>query len=92
MPISKFIPLDVVTDPHNLTLSLSINNKVIQEDCTGNMIFKIPDIIAYISQFMTLYPGDLIITGTPHGVGPFQVVNNSYINLKDKDEVTATLV
>jgi 2-keto-4-pentenoate hydratase/2-oxohepta-3-ene-1,7-dioic acid hydratase in catechol pathway len=60
---------DEIKDPHNLRLWLSVNGKLMQDGNTDNLIFNIPFLVSYISQFMTLLPGDVISTGTPAGVG-----------------------
>ncbi|MBN9350253.1 MAG: fumarylacetoacetate hydrolase family protein [Chitinophagaceae bacterium] len=60
---------DEVGDVSNLRLWLSVNGKMMQDGNTSNIIFKIPFLVSYISQFMTLLPGDIISTGTPAGVG-----------------------
>jgi 2,4-diketo-3-deoxy-L-fuconate hydrolase len=60
---------DEITDPHNLRLWLKLNDKILQEGNTDDLVFNIPQLIAYISRFMTLLPGDVISTGTPSGVG-----------------------
>ena len=60
---------DEVKDPHNLRLWLKVNGAKKQDGNTSNLIFKIPFLVSYISQFMTLMPGDVISTGTPAGVG-----------------------
>lgn len=60
---------DAIEDPQNLRLWLKINGKMLQDSNTSDMIFKIPDIISYVSSVMTLLPGDVIATGTPAGVG-----------------------
>jgi len=60
---------DQIGDPHRLKMELSVNGEVRQSGTTANMIFKIPQIIAFISRVMTLQPGDIIATGTPAGVG-----------------------
>jgi 5-oxopent-3-ene-1,2,5-tricarboxylate decarboxylase/2-hydroxyhepta-2,4-diene-1,7-dioate isomerase len=57
-----------VADPMNLALSTRVNGKVTQEGSTRNMIFDVPFLIEYLSAFMTLGPGDVILTGTPDGV------------------------
>lgn len=57
-------------DPRNLKISCRLNGKTVQEGNTGQMIFDIPDIIAFVSKNFTLMPGDIILTGTPSGVGP----------------------
>lgn len=60
---------DEVKDVDNLRLWLKVNDKMMQNGTTANFIFKIPHIVSYVSQFMTLLPGDIISTGTPAGVG-----------------------
>lgn len=69
-PIGPFMATpDEVKDVNNLRLWLKLNGKIMQDGNTANFIFKIPHIIAYVSKFMTLLPGDVISTGTPAGVG-----------------------
>ncbi len=60
---------DEISDPHQLHLWLSVNGKIMQDGNTDDLIFNIPFLVSYISQFMTLLPGDIISTGTPAGVG-----------------------
>jgi 2,4-didehydro-3-deoxy-L-rhamnonate hydrolase len=60
---------DEIPHPHTLRLWLSVNGEMLQDSNTDDMIYKIPFVIAYLSQFMTLLPGDVISTGTPFGVG-----------------------
>jgi 2,4-diketo-3-deoxy-L-fuconate hydrolase len=60
---------DEITDVNQLRLWLKVNSKIMQDGTTANLIFKIPYLVSYISQFMTLLPGDVISTGTPAGVG-----------------------
>jgi 2,4-didehydro-3-deoxy-L-rhamnonate hydrolase len=60
---------DEITDVNELHLWLKVNDKMMQDGTTANLIFKIPFLISYISQFMTLLPGDVVSTGTPAGVG-----------------------
>ena len=60
---------DEVADVNNLRLWLKVNDKIMQEGTTANLIFVIPFLVSYISRFMTLLPGDIISTGTPAGVG-----------------------
>ncbi len=60
---------DEVGDPHKLSIKLVLNGKTMQDGKTSDLIFSIPKIIAYISQFVALKPGDVIATGTPAGVG-----------------------
>ncbi len=60
---------DEIPDPHRLKLWLEVDGRRYQNGSTATMIFKVPEIVAYLSRFMTLYPGDVISTGTPPGVG-----------------------
>ncbi len=60
---------DEVEDPHNLALWLELNGVVMQDGHTSHFIFQVPRVLAYISEFMTLEPGDIVLTGTPAGVG-----------------------
>ncbi|MFH1721588.1 MAG: fumarylacetoacetate hydrolase family protein [Candidatus Altiarchaeota archaeon] len=62
------VPSNQIKDPQNLNLSLRVNGKIRQDSNTKHMVFKIPEIIEYLSQAMTLHPGDIIATGTPKGV------------------------
>ncbi|MFV0248155.1 MAG: fumarylacetoacetate hydrolase family protein [Tenacibaculum sp.] len=69
-PLGPFIATkDEIKDPHKLRLWLKLNGKLMQDGNTSDFIFDIPTQISYISQFMTLLPGDIISTGTPFGVG-----------------------
>ncbi|AXU94988.1 fumarylacetoacetate hydrolase family protein [Erwinia persicina] len=70
-PLSGFIPLsEFKQDPQNVELKLTVNGEVRQQGSTADMIHKILPLIAYMSQFFTLRAGDVILTGTPEGVGP----------------------
>jgi 2,4-didehydro-3-deoxy-L-rhamnonate hydrolase len=60
---------DEVGDPQQLGLFLNLNGRRMQTGNTSNMIFTVKQLIAYVSEFITLYPGDLLATGTPAGVG-----------------------
>ncbi|MFA9188205.1 fumarylacetoacetate hydrolase family protein [Flavobacterium sp. FBOR7N2.3] len=60
---------DEIADVNNLSMWLSVNGKKFQNSNTSNLVFKIPFLVHYLSQFMTLLPGDIISTGTPPGVG-----------------------
>ena len=69
-PLGPFlVTTDEIADPHNLRLWLKVNGVTMQDGTTTNLIFNLPHLIAYTSQFMTLLPGDIISTGTPAGVG-----------------------
>lgn len=69
-PLGPFMATkDEIPDPHNLNLWLKLNGKTMQNSNTSDMVFKVPFLVSYISNFMTLLPGDIISTGTPFGVG-----------------------
>ncbi|MFX0069614.1 MAG: fumarylacetoacetate hydrolase family protein [Candidatus Hermodarchaeota archaeon] len=68
-PIGPKIVEDI-EDPHNLNIELKINGEIKQSSNTKHMIFRIPEIIEYLSKYTTLESGDIIATGTPEGVGP----------------------
>ena len=71
--IGTFVPVEHYKDIQNLNFNLLIDSKEVQRGCTADMLFKIDDIIAYVSQFVTLKIGDLLFTGTPVGVGPVSI-------------------
>lgn len=60
---------DEISNPHQLSIWLKVNGELLQNSNTSNLVFNIPQLVSYISQFMTLLPGDVISTGTPAGVG-----------------------
>jgi len=69
-PIGPWIVMrDRVADPHRLSIALRLNGSTMQSSSTANMIFGVPELIAFISETITLEPGDIIATGTPPGVG-----------------------
>lgn len=77
--LDSFCPLgpwlvtaDDIPDPHRLTIQCRVNNTLMQDSNTAEMIYKIPYLIKYLSEAFTLLPGDVIITGTPNGVGAFR--------------------
>jgi 2-keto-4-pentenoate hydratase/2-oxohepta-3-ene-1,7-dioic acid hydratase in catechol pathway len=69
-PISPFVPASQIEDPHQLNLILKINGEERQHGTTAHMLFRIPELLAYASRFFTFEQGDLLLTGTPAGVGP----------------------
>jgi 2-keto-4-pentenoate hydratase/2-oxohepta-3-ene-1,7-dioic acid hydratase in catechol pathway len=69
-PIGPFIVTkDEIKDPNNLNLWLKLNGELMQDSNTSDFVFNIQKVVSYISEFMTLLPGDIISTGTPFGVG-----------------------
>ncbi|MGJ3238612.1 MAG: fumarylacetoacetate hydrolase family protein [Anaerolineae bacterium] len=79
---------DEITDPHNLRIVTQVNGETMQDGHTSDMIFKIPYLVAYLSQTFTLMPGDIILTGTPSGVGKAMKPPRF---LQDGDQVTVTV-
>lgn len=69
-PLGPWIETNLESD--DLAVTTTLGDEVRQDGRTSDMIFKIPDLIAYVSSFMTLLPGDVILTGTPEGVGPME--------------------
>jgi 2,4-diketo-3-deoxy-L-fuconate hydrolase len=87
-PIGPFIATpDEIADVHNLRLWLTVNGKTLQDGNTSNLIFNVPYIVSYLSQFMTLLPGDVITTGTPAGVGLGQKPEPWYLKPGDVVEL-----
>jgi 2-keto-4-pentenoate hydratase/2-oxohepta-3-ene-1,7-dioic acid hydratase in catechol pathway len=76
---------DEIADPHNLSIRTIVNGEVMQDSNTRELLFKIPHLIAYLSRAFTLLPGDVIVTGTPPGVGS---ARKPPVFLKDGDVVT----
>lgn len=68
-PCGPALVINEISDPQNLNISTRVNGQVLQQSNTRNMIFSVAETIAYISQLLTLEPGDIIATGTPEGVG-----------------------
>jgi acylpyruvate hydrolase len=79
---------DDVSDPHHLRISLTLNGATMQDSNTSNLIFKVPQLVSYLSQSLTWEPGDLISTGTPPGVGVFR---KPPVFLKTGDTVSITV-
>ncbi|HYJ59342.1 MAG TPA: fumarylacetoacetate hydrolase family protein [Methyloceanibacter sp.] len=82
------VTTDEITDPQRLDLTLDLNGTRMQTGSTSRMIFGVAALVAYISKFMTLLPGDVITTGTPPGVG---MARNPRVFLKPGDEIRASI-
>lgn len=65
----QIVPVDGIADPQNLRIWSKVNGVIRQDSSTSDMVFNVLELVSYISQFMTLLPGDVIATGTPGGVG-----------------------
>ena len=72
-PIGRWLPKDGFADIQNINFHLDINGTTVQQGNTKDMIFPVDQIIAYASKFFTFKIGDLLFTGTPHGVGPVKI-------------------
>jgi 2-keto-4-pentenoate hydratase/2-oxohepta-3-ene-1,7-dioic acid hydratase in catechol pathway len=81
----RLVPADEVSDPHDLRIRAIVSGELLQDSTTANLIFGVDEIIAHVTQTTTLEPGDLILTGTPAGVGVFRDPQRL---LQPGDEVT----
>lgn len=89
--VSGFVAAERVRNPHDLEISLRINDKYVQRENTRHMIFQLPTLIEYISSFMTLHEGDMILTGTPSGVGPVKAGDYLFASLQQERQELASL-
>ena len=78
------VTADEIGDPQTLDMFLNVNGQRMQTGNTATMIFKVDELIAYVSRFITLFPGDLLITGTPPGVGEGKKPNPIFLKAGDK--------
>ncbi|MGM8211265.1 fumarylacetoacetate hydrolase family protein [Virgibacillus sp. W0430] len=91
LPVGPYlVPKKYVNDPDNLRITCTLNGEMRQDSNTADMIFSCKEIISYISKYITLEPGDIIITGTPEGVIMGDLEDNRSW-LKDGDEVTISI-
>ncbi len=90
-PISPFVPAADVSDPQDLLIRMSVNGKVRPNDSTKLMIWQIPAIVAAASQYFTLEPGDIVLTGTPAGVGPLEPGDNLEMKIEGVGEYKSTV-
>jgi 2-keto-4-pentenoate hydratase/2-oxohepta-3-ene-1,7-dioic acid hydratase in catechol pathway len=84
-PVGPLVPASEVPDPHALGIRARLNGETVQDSTTANLIFRIDEVISYLSQTSTLEAGDLILTGTPAGVGVFRTPQ---LLLQPGDEIT----
>jgi len=83
-PVGSFLPKSQFTDLDNIRFSLKINGEIRQQGNTGDMLFSFDRIISYVSQFVSLKPGDLIFTGTPAGVGPIKIDDHFEVFIEEE--------
>jgi 2-keto-4-pentenoate hydratase/2-oxohepta-3-ene-1,7-dioic acid hydratase in catechol pathway len=79
---------DEIPAPHSLNIRCRLNNRLMQDSNTGMMIFNIPTLISFMSRHFTLFPGDIILTGTPHGAGAFKEPS---VYMKNGDKVVVEI-
>ncbi|MBT0450346.1 fumarylacetoacetate hydrolase family protein [Morganella morganii subsp. morganii] len=89
-PVSGFIPVNEFPDPQNVTLSLTVNNELRQQGNTREMLTPVIPLISYMSRYFTLRPGDIILTGTPEGVGP--LVSGDMLKISVNDHMLTTRI
>ncbi|MBW2614657.1 MAG: fumarylacetoacetate hydrolase family protein [Deltaproteobacteria bacterium] len=82
------VTADELPDPHSLKIMCRLNGRLMQDSYTGLLIFKVPELISFLSRHFTLFPGDIILTGTPSGVGAFR---DPSVYMKDGDEVVVEI-
>jgi 2-keto-4-pentenoate hydratase/2-oxohepta-3-ene-1,7-dioic acid hydratase in catechol pathway len=82
------VTADEIPDPQHLTITTTVNGEEMQHDATRNMVFRVAELISYLSQGTTLLPGTIVLTGTPSGVG---FVRNPPRFLEPGDEVAVTI-
>ncbi len=92
-PVGKWVALDTLNKGiQELPLSLTVNGEIRQEGNTSDMIFPVDSIIAHVSRFVTLDPGDILLTGTPEGVGPVEVGDELIASLAGEELLQVTVV
>ncbi|MDD2046180.1 fumarylacetoacetate hydrolase family protein [Pseudomonas putida] len=89
---SEVVAVSEVADPHNLTLTLLVNGQLRQENTTANFVRSIPQLIAELSEFMTLHAGDVLITGTPEGRVDVQPGDQVVVEISGLGRLTNTVV
>jgi 2,4-didehydro-3-deoxy-L-rhamnonate hydrolase len=84
-PVGPLVPVEDVPDPHDLRIRAIVSGEVLQDSTTANLIFGVDEVVSHVARTTTLEPGDLILTGTPAGVGVFRDPQRL---LRPGDEVT----
>lgn len=88
-PIGPWIVTDI--DPSALDVQLLLNGVIMQSSNTRNLITSVPKLVSFISQVMTLFPGDVVLTGTPEGVGPMQPGDEIIVQIQSIGQLRNTL-
>ena len=89
-PLGPWIETDL--DPSGLSVRTELNGELKQDGTTALMIFDVPTVVSYITSFMTLLPGDVVLTGTPAGVGPMQVGDDVSVTVEGIGTLTNKVV
>ncbi len=90
-PISPFVPAADVANPQDLMIKMLVNGKLRHNDSTKLMIWQIPAIVAAASQYFSLEPGDIVLTGTPAGVGPLEPGDKLEMTIVGVGEYSSTV-
>lgn len=90
-PVSEFVPAAEVRDPQDVMISMKVNGEQRHNDTTKLMIWKIPEIVASASQYFSLEPGDIILTGTPAGVGSLEPGDKLEMEIQDVGKFSSTV-
>ena len=90
-PMSEPVPVERAGDLQNLDLELTVNGEVRQKGNTANMIFTIPWLISYVSRYITMYEGDILITGTPEGVSEIRPGDKVVAKIQNVGTLTNTV-
>ena len=91
LPISNHVDQSRIINPHRIDLSLTVDGQQRQAGNTEQMIFKIPQLLGAISRVMALEPGDVVLTGTPSGVGEVKVGSTMEAELSERGELLAQI-
>jgi 2-keto-4-pentenoate hydratase/2-oxohepta-3-ene-1,7-dioic acid hydratase in catechol pathway len=86
LPLGPWIETEL--EPSGLEIRAYLNGELKQHSNTGQLIFPVPELVSFVSRVMTLYPGDVIITGTPGGIGPMQPGDTITISVNGIGELT----
>ena len=91
-PLSPFLPIEEIDDINDLAFYLTKNGMLVQQGNTGDMITLIPKLLSFMSQYFTLLPGDVIMTGTPAGVGPLMPEDHLVLSLNNQLEESTRVI
>jgi 2-keto-4-pentenoate hydratase/2-oxohepta-3-ene-1,7-dioic acid hydratase in catechol pathway len=89
-PLGPWINTDL--DASDLEITTTVNGEVKQNSRTSKLIHRIPELIAYVTQVMTLLPGDVILTGTPEGVGPLTIGDSVTVSIEGIGDLTNRVI